>query len=120
MVVELGIDGVIATNTTIRRAPLTTDATKVEAIGAGGLSGRPLRERSLQVLRILRAALPDHVALIAAGGIESAEDARSRLQAGASLVQAYTAFVYGGPLWPARINKGLLQLGITPGQATRQ
>src|SRR5437763_1830423 len=78
-----------------------------DAAGAGGLSGPPLRARSLAVLRRLHARAGDRLVLIAAGGIETPDDAWERLRAGATLVQAYTAFVYGGPLWPRRMHAGL-------------
>jgi dihydroorotate dehydrogenase len=107
LALELGLDGIIATNTTITREHLATDHAIVVAAGAGGLSGVPLRERSLHVLRRLRARVGDRTLLIAAGGIESADDAWERIQAGATLLQAYTAFVYGGPLWPRSIHRGL-------------
>jgi dihydroorotate dehydrogenase len=102
-----GLDGIIATNTTIARADLRTPAAEVEAVGAGGLSGRPLTERSLQVLRLLRGRVGSELTLVGVGGITTVEDARARLDAGATLLQAYTAFVYEGPLWPRRIVKGL-------------
>jgi dihydroorotate dehydrogenase len=79
----------------------------VEAIGAGGLSGAPVAERSLEVLRILHKTVGPDLALVSVGGISSADDARARLDAGASLVQAYTGFVYGGPWWPRRIASAL-------------
>ena len=107
LALELGLDGIIATNTTTSRAGLASSAAEVAAAGAGGLSGPPLRARSLAVLRRLRARAGDRLVLIAAGGIETPEDAWERLRAGATLVQAYTGFVYGGPLWPRRINAGL-------------
>jgi dihydroorotate dehydrogenase len=113
LALELGLDGIIATNTTISREGLATDAGAVAAIGPGGLSGAPLKARSLAVLRRLRARVGDRLALVAAGGIETAEDAHARLAAGATLVQAYTAFVYGGPLWPRRITRGLARLAAT-------
>jgi dihydroorotate dehydrogenase len=97
----LGLDGIIATNTTIRRDGLRTP--EAEALGAGGLSGAPLRERALAVLRLLRAHAPEDLTLVAVGGISTVEDARERIDAGAALVQAYSAFVYGGPLWPRRV-----------------
>jgi dihydroorotate dehydrogenase len=103
----LGLDGIIATNTTVSRDGLASPASVVAAAGAGGLSGRPLRGRSLAVLRRLRARAGDRLVLIAAGGIETPEDAWERLRAGATLVQAYTGFVYGGPLWPRRMHAGL-------------
>lgn len=107
LALELGLDGVIATNTTIARAGLATPADEVAALGAGGLSGAPLRERALAVLRRLRARTGGKLVLIAAGGVESADDAWARIRAGATLVQGYTGFVYGGPLWPRRVHRGL-------------
>jgi len=107
LAVSLRLDGIIATNTTISREGLTAPAAQVAAAGAGGLSGPPLRERSLAVLGRLRVRAGDQLTLIAAGGIETADDAWERLAAGADLVQAYTAFVYGGPFWPRRVNAGL-------------
>jgi len=107
LALELGLDGIIATNTTVSRDGLASSAAEVAAAGAGGLSGPPLRARSLAVLRRLRARAGDRLVLIAAGGIETPDDAWERLQAGATLVQAYTGFVYGGPLWPRRMHAGL-------------
>ncbi|GLY88453.1 quinone-dependent dihydroorotate dehydrogenase [Actinoallomurus iriomotensis] len=103
LALDLGLDGVIATNTTISRTGLT-DA---HADETGGLSGAPLRERSLEVLRRLRERAGDRLVLISVGGIETADDAWERLQAGATLVQAYTGLIYGGPSWPRRINRDL-------------
>jgi dihydroorotate dehydrogenase len=107
----LGLDGIIATNTTISRAGLATPAAEVAAIGAGGLSGRPLTERSLDVLRLLKGRVGDRLTLVGVGGITTADDACARIDAGATLVQGYTAFVYEGPLWPARIIRGLASSG---------
>ena len=107
LAVELGLDGVIATNTTVARDGLLSTAAEVTAAGAGGLSGPPLRARSLAVLRRLRERAGDRLVLIAAGGIETPDDAWERLAAGATLVQAYTAFIYEGPLWPRRMHAGL-------------
>jgi dihydroorotate dehydrogenase len=107
LAVELGLDGIIATNTTIARDGLASPAAEVTAAGAGGLSGPPLRDRSLAVLRRLHDRAGDRLVLIAAGGIETPDDAWERLAAGATLVQAYTGFIYGGPLWPRRIHAGL-------------
>jgi dihydroorotate dehydrogenase len=107
LAVELGLDGIIATNTTIARDGLASPAAEVAAAGAGGLSGPPLRDRSLAVLRRLHDRAGDRLVLIAAGGIETPDDAWDRLAAGATLVQAYTGFIYGGPLWPRRIHAGL-------------
>jgi len=103
------LDGVIATNTTISRDGLASDQAKVERIGAGGLSGRPLSERSLEVLRLLKGRVGDDLTLVSVGGITTVEDARARLDAGAVLVQGYTAFIFEGPLWPRRIVRGLAE-----------
>ncbi len=106
LVLELGIDGISATNTTIQRpTSLRTDRAIVEAAGGGGLSGPVLRERALEVLTRLRARTGDQVALIGVGGVSTPDDVRERLAAGADLVQAYTGFIYGGPAWPARLAK---------------
>ncbi len=107
LALELGLDGIIATNTTITREHLATGPGEVEAAGAGGLSGAPLKRRALHVLRQLRARVGDRLVLVAAGGIETPDDAWERIQAGATLLQAYTGFVYGGPLWPRHIHQGL-------------
>jgi dihydroorotate dehydrogenase len=104
---ELELDGVIATNTTIARTGLATPEAEVAALGAGGLSGAPLKARALDVLRRLRARVGPEMTLVAVGGIEDADDAWQRLQAGATLLQAYTGFVYGGPLWPRRVQREL-------------
>ncbi|HEX5997357.1 MAG TPA: dihydroorotate dehydrogenase (quinone), partial [Jiangellales bacterium] len=74
----------------------------VQRVGPGGLSGAPLKERSVAVLRLLRRHVGDSLTLVSVGGIESAEDVLERKHAGATLVQAYTGLVYGGPLWPSR------------------
>ena len=109
---ELKLDGIIATNTTIAREGLglTSDMTKVKEIGAGGLSGAPLKPRSLEVLRLLKREIGDDLAIISVGGVTTAEDVQERLDAGADLVQGYTAFLYEGPLWAAHINRGLVKL----------
>jgi dihydroorotate dehydrogenase len=108
LALELGLDGIIATNTTIARTGLATPEDEVAALGAGGLSGAPLRARALAVLRRLRARVGTRVTLVAAGGIETADDAWERIRAGATLVQAYTGFIYGGPGWPRRVHRGLV------------
>lgn len=107
LAVAEGLDGIIAHNTTIGREGLQTDAAIVEAAGAGGLSGAPLRARSLDVLHVVRAAVPSDFCVISVGGVETASDVRERLDAGATLVQGYTAFLYRGPLWARQINRGL-------------
>ncbi|WP_261167324.1 quinone-dependent dihydroorotate dehydrogenase [Microbacterium sp. Marseille-Q6965] len=112
LAVDLGLAGIIATNTTISREALATDPDAVEAAGAGGLSGAPLKRRSLEVLRLIRAAAPDPTfCVVSVGGIETADDVRERLAAGATLTQGYTAFLYRGPLWAREINRGLAAAG---------
>jgi dihydroorotate dehydrogenase len=106
LALELGLDGIIATNTTVSRDGLRDSAAVADA-GAGGLSGGPLRQRSLQVLTRLHDRCGKRVTLIAAGGITTPADAEARLAAGATLLQAYTAFIYEGPLWPSRVQRGL-------------
>lgn len=107
-VVELALKhhlaGIVATNTTTSRAGLMRDPGE-----AGGLSGRPLKARSLAVLRHLRAALGERLAIVSVGGVASADDVYARLKLGASLVQLYTSLVYQGPGLVRRINRGLLQ-----------
>ncbi|GHD40430.1 quinone-dependent dihydroorotate dehydrogenase [Mycetocola manganoxydans] len=110
LAVEVGLDGIIATNTTIARSGLSTPAAVVEAAGAGGLSGAPLADRSLEVLRLIRSVVPSDLCVISVGGVETAEDVAARLAAGATLVQGYTAFLYRGPLWARQINRGLSAL----------
>ncbi len=107
LAVAEGFDGIIAHNTTIGREGLRTDAAVIEAAGAGGLSGAPLRERSMAVLRVVREAVPSDFCVISVGGVETATDVRERLDAGATLVQGYTGFLYRGPLWARQINRGL-------------
>lgn len=104
---ELKLDGIIATNTTIGREGLKSDAFKVAEIGAGGLSGAPLKARSLEVLKVLRSKVPAEMTIISVGGVSTGEDVIERLQAGADLVQGYTAFLYEGPFWVRSINKKL-------------
>ncbi len=107
LALDLKLDGIIATNTTIGREGLRSEARKVDECGAGGLSGAPLKGRSLEVLRRLKAAVGDELVLIAVGGVETPADVQERLEAGATLVQGYTAFLYEGPFWASGINKAL-------------
>jgi dihydroorotate dehydrogenase len=109
IVAETKIAGVIATNTTITRGGLTTDKSAVEAIGAGGLSGKPLRERSTEVIRYLKQKSNNAFPIIGVGGIHSAADAIEKLAAGADLIQLYTGFIYEGPQLINDINKALLK-----------
>lgn len=102
------IDGVIATNTTIAREPLTTPRATIEAIGAGGLSGKPLADRSTEVIRYLKKTSGNAFPIIGVGGIHTAADAIEKLEAGADLVQVYTGFIYEGPGLAASICKGIV------------
>ncbi|GAA4814013.1 quinone-dependent dihydroorotate dehydrogenase [Tomitella cavernea] len=109
LAVELGLAGIVATNTTISRSGLATPAAEVERIGAGGVSGAPVADRSLEVLRRLHARVGDDLAIVSVGGIFTVEQAWQRITAGASLLQGYTGFIYGGPFWMRRIHRGLAQ-----------
>ncbi|WP_127475434.1 quinone-dependent dihydroorotate dehydrogenase [Microbacterium sulfonylureivorans] len=111
LAVDLGLAGIIATNTTISRDGLVTDPAVVAAAGDGGLSGAPLKARALEVLRLVRAAVPAEFCVVSVGGVETADDVRERMDAGATLVQGYTAFLYRGPLWARQINRGLARKG---------
>lgn len=102
---ESGIQGIVANNTTISRAGLLTSKAELDRIGAGGASGAPLRARSVEVLRYLRQRLPKPFVIIGVGGIDGAEAAIERMEAGADLVQVYTGLVYEGPVLLDRINK---------------
>jgi len=104
---ELGLAGVIATNTTVSRSGLSVSESDVAAMGAGGLSGAPLKARSLEVVKLLKASLDEAQIIISVGGIETAAEALQRLHAGATLVQGYTGFVFAGPFWARKINKKL-------------
>jgi dihydroorotate dehydrogenase len=103
LAVELGLAGIVATNTTVSRDGLAG----ADALGPGGVSGAPLAQRSLEVLRRLCERVGGKLALISVGGIETADDAWERITAGASLLQGYTGFVYGGGLWAKRIHDGI-------------
>ncbi|MDH2444691.1 quinone-dependent dihydroorotate dehydrogenase [Amnibacterium sp. CER49] len=100
---RLGLAGVVATNTSTGRAGLRTPADLVGRMGDGGLSGAPIADRSLAVLRVLRAALSADRVVISVGGVETAAHVRERLAAGADLVQGYTGFLYAGPGWAAEL-----------------
>ncbi len=110
LALELGLSGIIATNTTTLRAGLTSDPARIAACGAGGLSGAALKARSLEVLKRLRRRVGTQLTLISVGGIETADDVWARLCAGASLVQLYTGFVYDGPLSIWSLQRGLSRL----------
>jgi dihydroorotate dehydrogenase len=120
LALKLGLAGIIATNTTVSRDHLISSASETEAAGAGGLSGPPLRPRALHVLRRLRARVGDRLLLVGAGGIETPDDAWERILAGATLLQGYTGFIYGGPAWPRRMHRGLARRARAAGFASVQ
>ena len=105
LAVELGLAGIVATNTTVSRQGLKTPG--VDELGAGGISGPPVASRAVEVLRRLYGRVGNRLVLISVGGIETADDAWERITAGASLLQGYTGFIYGGGLWPKRIHDGI-------------
>ena len=105
---ETKLSGLVATNTTISREGLHTDAAQVAALGAGGLSGRPLRARATEVIRYLHQKSDGGLPIIGSGGIHSAADAQEKLAAGASLIQLYTGFIYEGPGLVSQINRALV------------
>jgi dihydroorotate dehydrogenase len=107
---RLQIDGIIATNTTVSRDNLRTSAQRVAACGEGGLSGRPLRTRSTQMIAQLYELTRGRIPLIGVGGIFNADDAWEKISAGASLVQLYTGFIYQGPNIAQQINEGLANI----------
>jgi len=104
---RLKLAGIIATNTTISRVGLKTSQNRVEEMGAGGLSGAPLKARSLEVLDLLKGKLASNQIIISVGGIETAKEAQERLDRGATLVQGYSGFVFEGPFWARKVNRGL-------------
>lgn len=104
---ELGLDGIVAVNTMLPNADLQARIEGLGDLGAGGVSGAPIKQRAVAVLRRIRARAGDRLTLVSVGGVEDADDAWERIEAGATLVQAYTGFIYGGPLWPRRVNRGL-------------
>ena len=107
---EVKLDGLIATNTTISREGLRTEMASVDQIGAGGLSGQPLADRSTEVISFLSDKLGSEFPIIAVGGIMSEQDAIDKIKAGASLIQIYTGFVYEGPAIVKRLNKAIEDL----------
>jgi dihydroorotate dehydrogenase len=109
IVANTNTQGIVATNTTISREGLKTDAGKVTAIGAGGLSGLPVRARATEVIKYIHTKSNGSIPIIAVGGIFTAADAIEKLEAGASLVQVYTGFIYEGPAIAAKICKGILK-----------
>lgn len=108
LALELGLAGIVATNTTISRDGLHTDPAEVAAMGAGGISGPPVAQRSLEVLQRLHDRVGEKLVLISVGGISTPEQAWERIAAGATLLQGYTGFIYHGPDWIRDIHRGLL------------
>lgn len=104
-----GIDGVVATNTTVSRDNLLTDKKRIDEIANGGLSGKPLSNRSTEIIRYLTEKSGGSLPIIGVGGIMSVEDALEKLAAGATLIQLYTGFIYEGPAFVKRINKALIE-----------
>ncbi|MBN2237027.1 MAG: quinone-dependent dihydroorotate dehydrogenase [Bacteroidales bacterium] len=112
VIAKTQIHGVIAANTSVSRQGLKTDEEKVKAIANGGLSGKPLSKRSTEVISYLHNKSNGAFPIIAVGGVFTAQDAIEKLQAGASLVQVYTGFIYEGPFFAKRINKAVLAVGL--------
>lgn len=109
IVLSTRISGVVATNTTISREGLYTNQQALQAIGTGGLSGKPLKKRSTDVIRYLSEKSGQAFPIIGVGGIATAEDALEKLEAGASLIQLYTGFIYEGPTIAKKINRGIIK-----------
>jgi dihydroorotate dehydrogenase len=106
---QTGIDGIIATNTTVSRENLKTPEDKIKSIGNGGLSGKPLTKRSTDFIRYISEKSNNDIPVIGVGGIMTVEDALEKLRAGATLIQIYTGFVYNGPAFVKQINKAILK-----------
>ena len=106
---ETKLSGLVATNTTISRRDLKTGPLSIEALGMGGLSGKPLKQRSTEVIRYVRKNGGSNLVIIGVGGIQSAADASEKLAAGADLIQVYSGLVYEGPALVRKINEGLLK-----------
>ena len=108
LALEIKLDGLVATNTTISREQLHTTSQELETIGAGGLSGAPVRKRATEIVRYIHEKTNGQIPVIASGGIFTAADAKEKLNAGASLVQVWTGFIYEGPGIVKNICNGLL------------
>ena len=106
---EIGIDGIIATNTTIERSGLKTSKSTINTIGAGGLSGQAVRKQATEVIRFLHRISEGKLPIVGVGGVDSASHALEKLEVGASLVQMYTGFVYEGPSVIKEINQAILR-----------
>lgn len=107
LALEINLAGLVATNTTINREHLITPASEIQAIGAGGLSGAPVRHRSTEIVRYIHDKTKGRIPIIASGGIFNAADAKEKLDAGASLLQVWTGFIYEGPGIVKNICKGI-------------
>lgn len=107
LAMEIQLDGLVCSNTTISRNGLTTPKEEIEKIGAGGLSGKPVKERSTSIVNYIHQRTKGEIPVIASGGIFTAEDAKEKLNSGASLVQVWTGFIYEGPGIVKRICKSL-------------
>ncbi|MBN1145062.1 MAG: quinone-dependent dihydroorotate dehydrogenase [Bacteroidales bacterium] len=104
---KTGLDGIVATNTTTSRTGLITSKDRISEIGSGGLSGNPLKERALEMVRYICKQSGNSIPVIASGGILTPADALDMIRAGASLVQVYTGFIYEGPFVVRRIDKAI-------------
>lgn len=113
IVASTKIDGIVATNTTIAREPLSYSKNEIEAFGMGGLSGKPLTKRSTEVIKYLKTKSNNAFPVIGVGGIHSPEDAIEKIKAGADLIQLYTGFIYEGPALIKKINKEIIRQNIT-------
>ena len=113
IVFETRIDGIVATNTTISREGLSISENEVDKLGAGGLSGSPLKDRSTDVIRYLSINSDRKIPIVGVGGIMNASDAMEKLEAGASLIQVYTGFIYEGPGIVKKINNELIKKNQT-------
>jgi len=109
IVTETKIDGIVSSNTTISRDGLSYTDEQIKKVGAGGMSGQPLRDRSTEVIRYIHEKSNGRIPIIGVGGIMSKEDALEKLDAGASLIQIYTGFIYEGPALVKAINKEILR-----------
>lgn len=103
------IDGIVATNTTVSRENLLTSEKRIKEIANGGLSGKPLTERSTEIIRYITQKSNGSIPIIGVGGIMSTQDALNKLEAGATLIQVYTGFIYQGPAFVKKINKTILK-----------
>jgi dihydroorotate dehydrogenase len=120
LALELSLDGIVAVNTTIDRAVLHPDGDSLASVQGGGVSGPPLAARALEVLRLLRARVGERLVLVSVGGVQEPGDVWERIRAGATLVQAYTGFVYGGPAWPRQVNRELARRVREAGRSSIQ